>query len=457
MPAQLAAAFHRWEKGHFDFICYIYCCCSLSIRSIPMRFPACLLLILAWAMVPAGSSADPGKRELVISLLVTSGEQRDTFLSLSQRFEAQHPGVRVRWIAREDANYKAMLGQWLRDPKGPDVVYWHAGTRLRQIAEAGHLAPLDELWAAEGFDATYPAATRAKVSFDGRVYAVPYSFYQWGFYYRASVFKRLGLVPPQTWEQFLGFCQRARSENIVPVIIGSKHEWPLAAWFDYINLRLNGLEFHQAAVAGEVPFTDSRIENVFEHWKTLLDADCFIAVNVHVELDYKATLPFLYRGWAATTLMGNFLAPQLPESLRNDFRFFPFPAIDPGIGQYEEAPTDVFALPLRSAGNADALAFIAFIGKAEQQSLLNNRTGKISTNSNAKIADDYFIKSGAELLAQADGLAEFFDRDAPKAMAEPALQVFRRFMSHRDTTRAMESLEKARQAAFGAVSGSRSR
>lgn len=418
-----------------------------------MAYPThlALTLFLLLVMLPCSLAASaPGSAsdvtDLSVSLMVASSEQRAAFQELSRRFEAENPGTRVHWIARDDAGYKAMLTHWLTDPKGPDVVYWHAGTRLRQIAEAGLLAPLDDLWEEQGFNSAYTEAVRSKVSYRGSVYGMPYSYYQWGFYYRQSVFEELGLSVPETWNDLLEFCGEARARNIPPIVIGTKHDWMAAAWFDYINLRLNGLDFHLEVVAGNAPFTSPGIRKVFEHWKALLDADCFLPTDVHSTLDWKDTLPFLYRRMAAITLMGNFLVPQLTESMHDDFRFFPFPAIDPDVGHYEEAPTDLFALPLRSADNPTARAFITFMGQAEQQSFLNNRTGKISTHPEAEMADDYFIRTGARLLREADGLTEFFDRDAPRELSAPAMAEFNQFMGHRDIDRSIRILEAVRRA-----------
>ncbi|MFE8069684.1 ABC transporter substrate-binding protein [Marinobacteraceae bacterium S3BR75-40.1] len=406
-----------------------------------MRFLFPILLL--WPLILG--AAPPNPQNLSISLLVASGEQRSVFHRLSERFEERHPGVKVHWLARKDADYKNKLSEWLKDPEGPDVVYWQAGTRLRQIVQSGHLAAIDDLWENEGFDSAYTSGVKQSVSYQGRVYAIPYSYYQWGFYYRQSLFDELGLTPPATWHEFLNLCDALNTAGIAPVTIGTKYHWPAAAWFDYIDLRLNGRQFHLDVTSGKVPFTDSRVRDVFRHWKELLDHDCFIPARLQAQKDWKGALPFLYHNMAALMLMGNYLVPQLPESLRNDIRFFPFPTINAEIGDYEEAPTDVFALPRRSQDNPQARAFLAFIGSAGPQTLLNNHIGKISTNLNAQVGDDYFIREGTKLLEQADGLTQFFDRDAPKVIADEALEAFSAFMAHGDVERTIQRLEEARQ------------
>ena len=384
-------------------------------------------------------------RTLKISVLVTGSEHRSVFYDLGERFEAEHPGVEIEWLAHRDEVYKQRLDDWLAGSSGPDVVYWQAGMRLRHQVRQDRLAPIDSLWRQHGLDRHYTASVKESVSVDGRVYAIPYSYYQWGVYYRESLFDRLDLEVPTTWDELVRTCDRLNAAGVTPFTIGTRHKWPAAAWFDYINLRLNGIEFHRAVVAGRVAFTHPRVRAVLERWRTLLEHDCFPPFAVHSEHDWESALPFLYHGLAGMTLMGNFLAAQLPESVRGDVRFFRFPTLDPEIGRYEEAPTDVFTLPKRSADDPAARAFLAYMASARAQGHLNNRIGKISTNREARTADDYFIRRGAELLRRAHGLTQFFDRDAPPALAAPVMDALQRFMEHRDVERALTQLESARR------------
>ena len=59
--------------------------------------------------------------------------------------------------------------------------------------------------------------------------------------------------------------------------LGSEAPWTLAAWFDYLNLRLNGIEFHQRLLRGEERFIDERVRRVFAYWKLLLEKKTFMS------------------------------------------------------------------------------------------------------------------------------------------------------------------------------------
>ena len=45
------------------------------------------------------------------------------------------------------------------------------------------------------------ASTKGAMTLDGAQWGVPYTYYQWGVYYRKDIFEELGLEEPATWEQ----------------------------------------------------------------------------------------------------------------------------------------------------------------------------------------------------------------------------------------------------------------
>jgi multiple sugar transport system substrate-binding protein len=49
-------------------------------------------------------------------------------------------------------------------------------------------------------------------------------------------------------------------------------------------------------------------------------------------------------------------------------------------------------------------------------------------NNQASISDDKFIQEGFSVVSNAAGLAQFYDRDAPAAMASEGMKGFQEFM-----------------------------
>lgn len=89
---------------------------------------------------------------------------------------------------------------------------------------------------------------------------------------------------------------------------------------------------------------------------------------------------------------------------------------------------------------ADAKKFLAFVARPDVQTKLNKTIGQLPINSKADISDDKFIQEGFALLNAATGLAQFYDRDAPAAMAKAGMEGFQEFML--DTSKVDAILER---------------
>jgi multiple sugar transport system substrate-binding protein len=67
------------------------------------------------------------------------------------------------------------------------VTTWYAGNRMRPFVDAGLFADVSDVWEANGFSETL-ASTKPSMTVDGKQYGVPYTYYQWGVYYRKDIF-----------------------------------------------------------------------------------------------------------------------------------------------------------------------------------------------------------------------------------------------------------------------------
>jgi multiple sugar transport system substrate-binding protein len=264
------------------------------------------------------------------------------------------------------------------------------------------------------------------VSANSVVYALPLNYYQWGIYYKKSVFAKLSISPPANWQELLAVIATLKVHDIVPFSLNGGSKWSLAAWFDYLNLRLNGLGFHLALLSGKINFTDPRVVNIFTHWKQLIEVQAFDVRNL--DFTWKQSLPLLYRNYTAMTLMGNFFVAHIPDSMKSEFNFIAFPNLISDMPRYEDVPFDLAVVAESTKEPAAALTFLKFLAEAETQAMFSNYVGKISPNLHAKVADQYFIIEGKHHIESAAGAAQYFDRDSPQGFSNAANDVFYDFV-----------------------------
>jgi len=400
-----------------------------------------LLLVLISAPANAANIND-----LKVGLSISSKGQRAIFYQLAREFEQQNPDIKIKYTVMGNTDYKLSIDRWLAKDTAFDVLYWHSGQRLYRYAQAGLISPIDNLWQEQQWDQSFTRGVRSAVSVGGKTYGLPVSYYHWGFYYKKSLFQRLSIKPPKTWPEFLAACAQLKAQGITPIVVGAKNKWPAAAWFDYFNLRLNGLSFHQQLMAGNIPYTDQRVRNVFVMWSDLVKKKYFVE-SAH-RLTWKSGLPLIYRNRVAMTLSGNFIEQHLPTTQIDDIGFFKFPIIKQEMPLFEEAPLDIFMLPKHSKHPLAGQRFLAFMGKAKVQEQLNQEVGFIPPNQHANISASYFINSGVKTLREAQGFSQFYDRETPQKMAQLGISVFAGFLDDGDIDLAIERLEQARKVSY---------
>ncbi|WP_434106092.1 ABC transporter substrate-binding protein [Paraburkholderia caffeinilytica] len=353
------------------------------------------------------------------------GNQRATWQDAFDKFKKANPDVDLKVTYIADDAYKVQIGGWLAtDP--PDVVSWNAGERMAYYAQRGLLEDLSSDWSKNGWSQQYASVKEAS-TYKGKQYAAPLGYDAYGFFYRKDLFEKAGIKgEPKTWDEFLDACKKLKASGVAPIAVGARDSWTLAAWFDYLDLRINGYAFHQQLMSGEVPYTDARVKKVYTAWKTLIDNHYFIDNALSYDLD--AITPILVNGKASMMLMGTFFSAIIPASIRPETGYFRFPVIDANVPMAEDGPVNVLLIPAKAKNKGDAHRLLAFMEQPQINADLAKGWGQLSSNSQSAEPDDSIAKIGFQTLANTKGgIAQFYDRDMTKEMADEGMKAMQQF------------------------------
>ncbi|WP_168791446.1 ABC transporter substrate-binding protein [Paraburkholderia aromaticivorans] len=355
------------------------------------------------------------------------GNQRSTWQDAFDKFKKANPDVDLKVTYITEEAYKVQMSGWLAtDP--PDVVSWHDGERMAYYAQRGLLEDLSPDWSKNGWSQQYASVKEAS-TYKGKQYAAPLGYDAYGFFYRKDLFEKAGIKSePKTWDEFLDACKKLKASGVAPIAVAARDSWTLAAWFDYLDLRINGNAFHQQLMAGEIPYTDARVKKVYAAWKTLIDDHYFIDNALSYDLDSIA--PFLVNGKASMMLMGTFFSASIPANLKPQTGFFRFPVIDANVPMAEDGPVNVLLIPAKAKNKADARKLLAFMEQPQINADLAKGWGQLPSNSQSAEPEDAISKVGFQTLANTKGgIAQFYDRDMQKEMADEGMKAMQQFYS----------------------------
>ncbi len=380
--------------------------------------------------------------QLVIDYVISNSAQRSNWLGIIDQFAAANPDIEVVNNGFPQEQYKRDFTTRLKQGRA-DVAFWYAGERLRDAASRKLLAPLDADMLALLKSKKFLPGTLEGTRIDGQVYGFPLYYYVWGFVYRKSLFQQLGLQAPGTWDEFLQLCARLQAAGVTPLGLGARSGWPAAAWFDYLNLRTNGVDFHRKLLRGDVAFTDARVRQVFDTWGSLLRKGYFFAPTIDQE--HERVLPYLYRHRVGMMLAGSFIAARFPAAIAPDMGFFAFPAVRPGLPIYQEAPLDVLVLPARGPHPKARQRFLAFLAEGDALRRIAEADQTLPPQAGAVSPAVLLGEPTAAAWRAAAGHTYFFDRDARAELVAPTYDNLRRFLEPPyDTDQAVRAIEAAR-------------
>ena len=377
-----------------------------------------------------------------------SGESSEAaFNAYVAAFEAAHPDIDVQVNLTEHEAYKTAIRNFLV-AEAPDVAIWFAGNRMKFFVDQDLFMDVSDVWADADLN-NIMSSSKASLTVDGKQYGVPWGYYQWGVYYRKDIFDNLGLNVPKDWEEFKWVCAMLKKNDITPITIGTKYLWTAGGWFDYLNLRVNGYEHHMDLTAGKISYEDSSLDAVFDAWRELIDPGYFL--EDHATYSWQEAQAPQINGEAAMYLIGNFYVPALESAgVVDKMDFFQFPPIVEGIGTFEDAPTDTMHIPSGAKNVEDAKKFLAFMSDPAAATNWAKMAGMLSPNSLADAPTDRFQKMGFAMLNAADGLAQFYDRDANPDMAKAGMEGFQEFMVKPDREGKIRArIEKERERIHG--------
>ncbi|NEN06245.1 extracellular solute-binding protein [Diaminobutyricibacter tongyongensis] len=346
-------------------------------------------------------------------------------------FESQNNG-KVTVNSMPTTTFDKQLPTYLTAQNPPDVYTWYAGQATRDFADQGLLLDLSDVW--KKSLTSFPAALKTlSTTADGKQVFIPTDYYWWGVYYKKSVFTKLGITPPTSWDEFLADAAKIKAAGVNPITAGlSDNAWLATAWFDYLDLRINGADFHLKLLSGKASFDSPEVRKVFAAFKQVLP---YFDPSV-LGTSYNQSVADFSNGKSAMYLTGAFMETAVPKGDRSDLGFFQFPIIDSSVPTAEEAPTDGFFASSKTTRPNLTKDFLAYAASPEAQTLLVNGAGgadgtMLAANPDAKQKLDGLAAQGKAMLEKASQVTQFFNRDAGDAYEAPADTAVTQFISQK--------------------------
>ena len=329
-----------------------------------------------------------------------------------------------------------------------DAFTWFAGYRMQFFAQQKLATDISDVWSDIGGDFS-EALKGASTGADGKQYFLPFYYYPWAFFYRKSLWQERGYQVPTTLDDLVALSGRMKADGLAPIAFADKDGWPAMGTFDYLNMRLNGYDFHVSLMAGKEAWTDAKVKQVFETWRGLLPHHQPGALG----RTWQEAAQSLAQKTSGMYLLGMFLGEQFSEADRADLDFFAFPSINPEWGQDSvEAPIDGFMISGKAKNPDGAKDVLRYLASPEAElTYIKSSPNVIATNDKTDTGGYTALqKKAVELVSTAKHISQFLDRDTrPDFASTVMIQALQTFLNKpNDIDGLLNSIEAQKKTIF---------
>lgn len=379
--------------------------------------------ILASCATGGGSAASG---TLVLQSSLSDPEPKKALTALVKRYAGSD--VTLNTVAIEQ--FRAQLSTYLSSSNPPDVLTWYAGSVARDYASKGYLLDLPDLWKNGGAAANYSAALKdLSTDATGKQIFLPTNYYWWGVFYMKSAFTEWGVEVPTTWGDFISLCETLKKKGVNPLSNGTgSTPWMASGWFDILNLRINGADFHKELLAGKHSFDSPEVKKVMKYYAQIVP---FFDPNASSYAWQDAVTPLVQKK-NGMYLVGAFISQSLEGPVADDLDFFSVPVIDKTIPVAEEAPTDGYFASSKGKNKKETLKFLAYLagGKSQQAYIESSKSSNLPTSPDVNTTQfSPLVQKGLKMLSETKQITQFFNRDSSDALQTTADTALTKFLA----------------------------
>lgn len=259
--------------------------------------------------------------------LITKG-----YKEVLDRYNGQYSGKYfVTPITTNLEEYDTKLNALIAAGDTPDVFICNPGPNLTQYVNAGVAADLTDLLKNQEQDwyKTFTDGIFERLTYDGKIMAVPTNFAAACVYYNTDIFKEADVTPPETYTQWLDVCEKIKKSGHTPISCSAGTAWCLSMIAGYLCDREGGPDNLAGTANGTVKWTDPTF---IKAGKKLKELSQYFQPTAAGDSNDQATAAF-YNGEASMLVQGSWAIAQINGG-NPDFEkkcgVFRFPGIEGG-------------------------------------------------------------------------------------------------------------------------------
>ncbi|MGN1084753.1 MAG: ABC transporter substrate-binding protein, partial [Lachnospiraceae bacterium] len=303
------------------------------------KFLAALLSVAMVATVFAGCSKkeDSGDVQEITWMFWDDLDASEDLITIGykeviERFNKDYEGkYHVTPITTNLEEYDAKLNAKIAANACPDVFICNPGPNMDVYVNNGSAKDLTDILTNKEKDwyNTFTKGIFERMTYDGKIYAVPTNFAAALVFYNTEMFANAGVAVPTNFTEFIAACQKLQDAGYTPISCSAGTAWCLSMVAGYLCDRAGGPDNLAGVNAGTLDWTS---ETFVTAANKLVELSKYFQSTAAGDSNDIATAAF-YNEEAAMLIQGSWVIGQINGSnpaFESKCGVFSFPAIEGG-------------------------------------------------------------------------------------------------------------------------------
>ena len=259
-----------------------------------------------------------------LNLFFYKQEIKDALREMCDAFSAKYPDITIETEMVPNDSI-TVLKTRLASGKAPDIIQLQSYSQVFEFAKAGYLLDLSK----EKVISKVIDSSKAAVTYNGKVYALPMDFAGIGIIYNKKIFTKYGLEAPETYRDLRRVCSTLKKNGVTPFAGLLKANWSAGHFITLLHGTLTGstsktMDWIKKMDTGKASWADpvdvDELFNIMDFYKQNMDSNA-------VEMDWNEQQAAFANEKAAMMVQGLWsYGAAIGTNPKLDCGFVPFPA-----------------------------------------------------------------------------------------------------------------------------------
>lgn len=187
-------------------------------------------------------------------------------MNVADQFMSENPDIEVVLLNSSTAVQSDLYSDYLKKQLAVDGLGDIIEIRNRDFFDGTDvLAPLPD---------RLTELVNCKAAEDGNVYVLPECYGTQGIVYNKTLFDKLHLEEPDTYDEFIEICEELKRYRITPIVVGANDRWHFGFWLNHFfrtDVLMKNMSWTDECKEGKVSWTDEEPRKMFRDLKFIYD------------------------------------------------------------------------------------------------------------------------------------------------------------------------------------------